>query len=861
MPHFSPGDHLGPYEVISLLGTGGMGEVYKAQDQRLRRMVALKVLSRGHAHDSEARQRFLREARILSALQHPNIMAIYDLLAVDGADIIVTELLEGQTLEKLLEAHPAGFPPDRVKDYALQIAAALHKAHSSGVLHRDLKPSNIMVSAEHHVKVLDFGLAKFAAPPVEDQVTLTNYLATRAGTMLGTSAYMSPEQAQGEEIDERSDMFSFGAVLYEMVTGRRAFYRGNLASTLAAVLRDEPEPPSPAAGNLATVIHRCLRKPASERYPSVSALMDSLRHGDSGSLAAPPTATAQPRLPRRQAIFIAAGLLAGLIPLAWIYRPQPPAAKTATAPVTTDGKPKIFPSISPDGNLVAYLDGVEGAGQLTLTVRPVEPGRAIALTDRPVPAQRPAWSPDGKTLAFARAGAAVRGIYVVPALGGPERQILKTDMAVAGLDWSPDGKALAVSLGDRNHADAIWLVDPETREQRLLTHPPAGSLGDSAPVFSPDGRQLAFIRRFGVASSDIFLILLSGGEPRRLTKETHALFGVSWTRDGRSLVFSSRRSMPPRLWRIPAAGGEPQLVAEASEGSMHPHVARNTGRLVYLNRLRDLNLWRADLDPSGRAVGAPRSFIASTYVESTAAFSPDGKLVAFDSQRSGHAEIWLADADGVNPVQLTKFNGPHAAHPSFSPDGNWIALDSRVQGQADIYVIARTGGQPRRLTSSPADEVMPWWSRDGNWIYYTLRKDGVGIHKIPAGGGPAVFVTEGINPRESPDGRFLYYLKNQGNYIWRRPTAGGAEESIAGPVGAGVTRLWTIGPAGIYYFTSQHELSALLFAKPKPELILRITVPAPTEAGSLAISPDGRALLYPQMDQFQTDISMVDNYR
>jgi len=864
MPVLSPGDELGHYEVISLLGEGGMGEVYKALDTRLKRQVAVKVLSRAHIGDSEARQRFLREARVVSALQHPNILVIHDLLAIEGVDVIVTELLEGQTLGKVIAAAPGGLPPLQVAGYAVQVAAAVAKAHASGVLHRDLKPSNIMVLPDGLVKVLDFGLAKFSAPAQDDQLTLTDLYPTRAGTMLGTCAYMSPEQAQGLVVDERSDIFSFGIIAYEMLTGRRAFFRGNVASTLAAVLRDDLDW-SGATGELVTVVSQCLRKDPKHRYSSMTEVMEALRSAaapDSAlisSFSKPPVPALKPTRSRRLAIGLAAAAAALLAVIAFVLLPtREIPVKPVVVPITTDAKSKNSPAISPDGDLVAFLST---EAETQLFVQPVGPGRPIRLTDNPIAAVRPAWSPDGKSVAFASLEPGSRGIHATPALGGPERNLIPTEENVAGIDWSPDGKWLAVSMRKGQSADAIWLIDPETRERRQLSQPPSGTLGDLFPTFSPDGKQLAFIRRFGVASHDIMAVETSGGEPRRITREALPLFGLTWTRNGRHLVFSSRRTVPSRLWRIPATGGEPVLLAEAGEGSIAPHLSRAADRLVYLNRLRDVNLWRIELDSHGRAATMPRSWIASTYIEAAVDYSPDGKLIAFDSQRTGHSEIWICDPDGGNPLQLTRFNGPHTAHPSFSPDGNWIALDSRAQGQADIYVIHSNGGEPRRLTSNSKDEVMPSWSRDGKWIYYVERGAGVRIHRIPAAGGASTYIADGIRPRESSDGRHLYYLKSGTGLIWRRPVAGGDEEKVAGRLGPGVNRLWTVGTLGVYYFTSTREVEALLFAGNNRIPIARLSAPAPGDEGTIALSPDGRALLYPQQDLLQTDVVMLDRFR
>jgi serine/threonine protein kinase len=469
------GATLGPYEVLAPLGAGGMGEVYKARDTRLGREVAIKVLPAARMADEGRKRRFIQEARAASALNHPNIVTIYDISQAGGVDFLVMEYVKGQTLDRRIGR--SGMRAGEALRCAIQIADALAKAHAAGIVHRDLKPSNLMVNEDGLVKVLDFGLAKLTERGGEDDdaatLTLDAGPKTDEGTILGTVAYMSPEQAAGSKVDARSDLFSFGAVLYEMVTGRRAFQGDSSASTLAAVLKEEPKAPSELVEGLpkelVRVILRCLRKDSARRFQYAADLRVELEEIKEESDSAGAVAPTPARRSRRW--MLAASLaIPVLVAAVWMLRPKQETAPPppAAVPLTTYSGMELSPTFSPDGNQVAFAWNGEKQDNFDLYVKVVGGGTALRLTTDPAPDLDPAWSPDGRQIAFRRArrqvifrgGEAEGGsIFLTSPLGGPEKKLADFE-GLGSMSWSPDGKWLAAArLQAADAAGGIFLSD------------------------------------------------------------------------------------------------------------------------------------------------------------------------------------------------------------------------------------------------------------------------------------------------------------------------------------------------------------------------------------------------------------------
>ena len=870
------------YRIVEKLGEGGMGVVWKAHDSHLDRFVAIKVLPLERVSDAGRKRRFIQEAKAASALNHPNIITVYDVADAEGIPFIAMEYVQGQTLDHAIGRK--GLKLATALRYAVQIADALAAAHSAGIIHRDLKPSNVMVTDSGLVKVLDFGLAKLTEPVLADETAPTQTLhahelsLTEEGLIIGTVAYMSPEQAEGKPLDSRSDMFSFGSLLYEMLTGRRAFQGDTKVSTLSTILHSEPPalrgilPDLPR--EIETIVARCLRKDLDRRIQHMRdlklALQELQEEVESGSSSAVPLRKASSR---RRAVIAGSIAVLGIVALAWFGLTRKGVAPGArTVPVTSYPGMELQPALSPDGKQVAFIWDGGTPGQLDVYVKLVDAGTPLRLTSHAGLHSGPAWSPDGRYVAFARLSARDGGIFMIPALGGQERRVGEAHKSGAPqLAWSPDGKWLAIAGSDvRSGPVGLSSLSMETGQRRSLisTSPKMGV--EASPTFSPDGRTLAFIRYRGPATGDIFTVAFMpdgtvAGQPKRLTFDDRAIAGLDWTPDGRGLVFSSNRDGARHLWRIPQMGGVPERLAageDVYDVSIARHNAAGISRLVYSRGTFDTNVWR--MPTAGD--GAPVRLIASTQDDYHAQYSPDGKRIAFASKRSGSEEIWVSAADGSNPAQLTFGGGPPHGCPRWSPDNRWIVYDSRMSGDGDIYLIDAAGGSPRRLTNESSDEVRPSWSRDGRRIYFASnRKDGWQIWSAPAAGGPATQVTRkgGREAFESGDGRYLYYAKATEPGIWKAPIDGGEETPVCEQVWFGN---WTLVEKGIYVLrtnTPVPEMDFLDFATGREHRIAEFSSQMRWSryGPNLSVSPDGRWILYGLPDLVESDIMMVENFR
>jgi serine/threonine protein kinase len=891
VPGGMAGKQLSHYQLLSLIGAGGMGEVYAALDARLGRKVAVKLLPAAVSRDADRLRRFEQEARAVGMLNHPNILTIHDVGTHEGAPFIVSELLEGKTLREWVKDGAMGL--SKSVDFALQITRGLAAAHDRGLVHRDLKPENIFITGDGRVKILDFGLAKLVQNRFDKRDVngpAQPIVQTNPGVVMGTVGYMSPEQLRGEEADHRADIFAFGVILYEMLTGERPFRGETTVETMNAILKqDAPELPAPIIAQspgVERVIHRCLEKRTEQRFQSASDLgfaleaLTSSAFRVSGSRSNPFGAEAIDEAPTKPLHFnqsrigwvgwagwiVAVIFMFATIWLAVGYFRRPPAS-TRITPFTSFPGQKSSPVFSPDGNQIAFVWDGGGSEEPGIYVKLVGDGTPLRLTSNPIsPGFNLAWSPDGRSIAFARRGSG-GGIFTVPALGGPERRL--TDMA-GGFAWSPEGKTLAVVGRDTPQEPlSIFLFSIETSEKRRLTTPPAGSLGDTSPAFSPDGEALAFIRSPGSQVSDIHLIPVAGGEPQRLTADNLPLSGgLAWTVDGREIVFSSPRGGLPSLWRISASGGRLRRLIGAGEYAFSPSISRQSNRMAYVYRKADRNIWRAPGPNATANDNEPIKLIASTRDDISPQLSPDGKRIVFVSDRSGSREVWVCASDGRNPVQLTSFGGSHTGSPRWSPDGRQIAFDSRPEGISSIYTISSEGGQPRRISAGGSEDVMASWSVDGQWIYFGSRRSGDWqVWKAPAGGGQAVQVTTrgGYEAFESRDGKYIYYAKREPGIsgIWRVPVGGGEETRVFDQGNSG---FWALLEQGICFFNSnatpQPAIEFFNFATRQATPLIRIErTKAPGGPPGLAVSPDGRWLYYWQVDQSDNDIMLVENFR
>jgi Tol biopolymer transport system component len=883
------GRTIGHYEILDKLGEGGMGIVYKGRDVRLGRLVAIKVLSPDALLSADMRQRFIREARSASALSHPNIVTLHEIATEDACDFLVMEYVTGKSLQDIIRERRLS--PYEAANYGAQIADALCAAHEAGVVHRDLKPSNVMVTDSGLVKVLDFGLAKFVAKTAEakSDTTRTDFdLTSRTveGSIIGTIAYMSPEQAEGRRVDQRSDIFSFGATLYEMLTGQKPFQGDSEAALFASVLRDKPVPVSRIVPRipreLSNIVDRCMQKDPDrrvQRIEEVKLILEEIRNelkpvrpSAIRSAIRPPAARRRPLLAvltGAAAVLLAAGAI-------WWFagKSRPDESPFRAVVFTSYPGTETQPSFAPDGNEVAFAWTGEKRDNLDIYVKAVGSERQLRLTNDSREDLSPAWSPDGRFIAFVREGATSE-FLLLPRLGGPERKIAETfahqrDVPISPpyLCWHPSGKWLAAaSKNSPAERWSLFLISTETGEQRRLTNPPPQSIGDTAPAFSPDGRSLAFVRSISHGASNVYVLPLSAtlaptGEPARLTAENR-VSGPVWTANGADVLFSSLRRGDWTLWRIDAPRGR-TLRWTGEEGDF-PTISGVTHRLVYSRQVFDPNIWRIDLRGGSRSQPARNMLVSSTRDDSLPQFSPDGRRLAFQSNRSGTYEIWVSDEAGSNAVPVTSFGGPDTGTPRWSPDGNRIVFDSRPAGQSDIYVVNSQGGAPRQLTSNPADDSVPSFSHDGRWIYFASNRTGTSqIWKMPSEGGAAVALTKsgGYSPLEAPDGKFLFYAKSRdATSIWKIPVAGGEETQVVDSLS-----FWSnfaITSRGVYFIPTPDATGRtwIQFLEFVGGGITRVSaIEKPVYVG-LAAAPDGGSLLYSQIDEQGSDLMLVENFR
>jgi Tol biopolymer transport system component len=828
------------------------------------------------------RQGLIHEARALSSLNHPHVAALFDVVNQDGCECLVMEYVPGAPLDKIIP--PGGMPVDLALRYALQITDALVAAHAQRIIHRDLKPSNIVVTPEGSVKLLDFGIAKHFGVPqtlVNPSLTVTSEgSATTPGSVVGTPAFMSPEQVAGQNLDERTDIFSFGAVFYEMTTGRRAFARPNTLTTVAAILHQDPVRPRDLVPTLPQeldrIIWRCLKKDPEQRFRQMADIkalledfteevkLDTRSRRSSGKL--------RPR-------WVAAGLVVGAALLvvagAAVWTRSKPAAapEMSAAPLTSYPGFEFSPSLSPDGTLVAFEWDGPHQNNWDIYVKLIGEGNPLRLTTDTAPDLSPAWSPDGRLVAFVRVKEDRGLVMVVPGLGGQERT-LAVIQAPSGhswrrnerlLAWTPDGNWLVVPRADpQSGSIGLSLLAPQSGETRTLTSaPPDGSgVRDYSPAFSPDGSYLAFARSAAREAADVWLLPLatgyrSAGPLRRLTDGRGLNDGPTWTSDGRRIVFHSNRTGESAIWSLPATGGQPSRLAGVGANGKSPALSRQ-GRLVYVESPGlDSNIWGLELKKRGTAAA---NIIFSSRADTSPQYSPDGRAVVFQSDRQGTMEIWISQADGSRPYQLTNFGRGHTGTPRWSPDGKRVAFDASVSGEFQVYVVDAEGGEPRRLTQFRALAAIPSWSQDGQWIYFTSPQSGrEEIWKIPAGGGEARQITStgGSVPFESRDGSRIFYLRD--GSIRSMPRDGGEESTVVEKIR---NRNYAVGRDGVYFERDVAPSRVAICYRPFAggrEIELYRTL-KPTHSG-LTVSPEEAFLLYTQVDYEGSDLKLVNSFR
>ncbi|HEX2344885.1 MAG TPA: protein kinase [Vicinamibacterales bacterium] len=790
------GTRLGPYEILSALGAGGMGEVYRARDTKLNRDVALKVLPPAFTADADRVARFEREARVLASLNHPRIGSIYGLEDTGSGPALVLELVEGDTLDDRVRRGPLPLP--EALAIAQQIADALDAAHASGIIHRDLKPSNIKLKvsgappprtedgrlerrlsaadgADYEVKVLDFGLARaLAAEPSEPDPSKspTMTAGTIAGVVLGTAGYMSPEQARGRPVDKRTDVWAFGCVLFEMLTGSSAFGRETVTDTIAAVVSAEPEWTSLPAGTpdgIRRLLTRCLQKDARRRLHDIADARIEIE--DARAAPAAPASVPAPRRWTRAAILALALGIATALVLFWAARegfgrraePVPP--DTRVMRLTDRPGLEESPAISPDGRSVVFTAGVDGRRQLFVQL--VAGGAPLQITRDPVDHEYPRWSPDsGSILYFSAAapGELQGSLWEIPALGGVPRRIVNS---VGGGDVSPTDGRLALF---RLAKEGIQLVTAPTDGSRFdVVAEFAPATYYLYPRWSPDGKWIAFQRGDSVRF-DVFVAPAAGGEPRQLTHDNNMMNGFAWLPDSTGIVYSSSRggTMPylPALglWQVTLTDGSVRRVTSGEASYVSPDISR-TGAMLVSRMMLQTDIWKFPID--GTPVENVRRGVRVTRQTGqvlTPTANPRDNEVAFLSDSGGHANLWVVNTETGAIRQLTHERDPNVAMgvPVWSPDGRAIAFVSSRGNQGFTFGVWLVDPDGSNLRNIANPGLGPAWSPDGRWVYYATRGGAAAteivLKKVPVDGGPAATVTtERLRNVIGVYGNTLYY--------------------------------------------------------------------------------------------------------
>ena len=849
MEPLKSGSRIGPYELTAPIGAGGMGEVWKARDTRLDRTVAIKFSQSAFTH------RFQLEARSIAALNHPNVATLYDV----GENFLVMELVDGEPIR----------PPNdtrKLLDIAVQIADGLAAAHAAGIIHRDLKPGNILLTKSGRIKILDFGLAKQTAPakPAND-ATQTMAAITEPGTIAGTAAYMSPEQARGQALDTRSDQFSFGLVLYELATGKRAFQKSSTPETLAAIIREDPDPlPASLPAPLRWLIERCLAKDPESRYDTTRGLfleLRTIRERITESVAAAASPIGKPS--RRIALWtVAAAMLAGAAGIGWVVavkRSAPPPQLKYT-PFAADSCKESQPSWSPNGLSLAYVCEVDGINQVF--TRAIDAAVPAQITKGKTAAARPFWSPDATRIYFEQD----QDIYFTGATGGSPQLFLKNAIYPS---LSPDGKRLAFTR-HQNQSATFWIANGDgTGEKPFRVKGFPETVRTAVSRFSPDGKRLAVVTvaaDLEEGTRELWIIPSDGSDPFKtpvwLRQYSPGLGPFSWHGNDK-LVFSMRsaeaKEAEPHLVSVDVVSGVQRPLTAGPLSEVAPAVSPDGKRIAVTIQNGDADIYEFQLDS-----GKGKALLAGPRRESDAIWAPSGREFAFIGEVNGLGRIWLRSEDGTSrPLILSGPEIENLRRLTFSPDGQRLALDSYGDPHR-AFLVSTSGGVPIAIDPASMDSHGATFSPDGAWLAYTRYKDKTGkLTKVATGGGGQPVDLVGTNQAPgfpiawSPAGDCIAFSVGQ---ELRVISPDGKQTRTLSKTGF---RAWTFQRDGSHIYGLRRgkdrrwELGSIHVATGIERSLVALDLPPGVDVGVMSLHPDGKRFLT-SINKTTSDLWIID---